>query len=283
MSEPDLSTLADQPYAQIGDRKLLWDIYRTKGRPPGAPAVLLVHGGGFTSGSRAQVKDAAIGFARRGFVALAIEYRLVAEAAWPAQLNDVQAAIRAAGMQADSLGFDPGKLFLVGFSAGAQLGLIACGAGPGFLGDDASPDADAPAGVAGIAAYFPSARLGERQRLALQISPERASELATASPINMAAGLPPTIFLHGTGDRAARFQDALDLHEAVLANGGEAEIALFSRLPHGFVKLDGMLELTTGLIASFFDRTVLNRETFEPAREAWAQFMDQVNPPLPDN
>ena len=93
--------------------------------------------------------------ARHGFLAVAPEYRLLGESPWPAQLEDVKAAIRWTRANADSLGIHPDRIAIIGFSAGAQLALMAGGTPDmpvfkGKGGNDTITDR-----VAAVIAFFP--------------------------------------------------------------------------------------------------------------------------------
>ena len=78
-----------------GERPLRWNVFRPAAPADGAPVALLIHGGGWRGGDRAAMTGACEAFARQGYVAIAPEYRLLGEAAWPAPLSDVRTAIRA--------------------------------------------------------------------------------------------------------------------------------------------------------------------------------------------
>ena len=104
----------DAVYAEVG-RPLRWNVFRPAAAVAGAPGILVYHGGGWRVGDRANMTAACEAFARRGWVAIAPEYRLLGEAPWPAPLDDTRAAIRAAREQAARLGSPPtassGRLF----------------------------------------------------------------------------------------------------------------------------------------------------------------------------
>ena len=104
------------------------DLYRPVERLRPRPAVVLIHGGGMWTGSRADMAGPAGQLAEAGYVALAIDYRLVDAAAgrhrWPAQLDDVQLAVRWVRANAARLGVDPDRLAAYGWSAGGQLAAL---------------------------------------------------------------------------------------------------------------------------------------------------------------
>jgi acetyl esterase/lipase len=114
-------------YGEAEGRELLLDVYSPPQRERPRPAVLLIHGGGFVGGSRADVDivTAARHLAQTGYVAFAIDYRLVDLAqpgpAWPAPLDDVQRAVRWVRAQAATYGVDPERIGAYGISAGAGL------------------------------------------------------------------------------------------------------------------------------------------------------------------
>ncbi len=93
-------------FGQGGGRDLRCDIFTPPGKPHDAPAVLLVHGGGWRSGDRSQLRGYGVLLGREGFVCVASEYRLTPASRWPAQLHDVKAAIRWMRANADRLGID---------------------------------------------------------------------------------------------------------------------------------------------------------------------------------
>ena len=70
----DIAVERDVVYAG-GERPLLWNIFRSAAATDKAPVVLLFHGGGWRVGHRMAMSDACTAYARRGYVAIAPEYR----------------------------------------------------------------------------------------------------------------------------------------------------------------------------------------------------------------
>ena len=137
----DLTIERDVQYGQVNGQKLLLDVYRPAAGQALRPAVLFVHGGGWSMGSKENFKDEAMGLAKFGYVTFSIDYRLAADGRnlWPAQLDDTQRAVRWVRAHADKYHIDPQRIGALGHSAGGQL--------VAFLGTrDTRDNSDARAG-----------------------------------------------------------------------------------------------------------------------------------------
>ena len=83
--------------------------------------MIVIHGGGWDSGSRAELPQLDHWIADHGYAVAAIDYRLAPRWAWPAQADDLRAAIAYVKTHAKQLGVNPKKLVLFGRSAGGQI------------------------------------------------------------------------------------------------------------------------------------------------------------------
>jgi acetyl esterase/lipase len=88
------------------------------------PAVIVIHGGAWRSGDKRQLRNLAELFARRGYVAAAINYRLAPKWSYPAQLDDCQRAVRWLRKNAKEFRVDPKRFGAAGASAGGHLALL---------------------------------------------------------------------------------------------------------------------------------------------------------------
>jgi acetyl esterase/lipase len=262
----------DAIYAD-GVRPLRWNIFRPAAAARNAPAVLLYHGGGWRVGDRSTMSAACTAFARLGYVAIAPEYRLLGEAPWPAPLADARTAVRAVRAKAGSLGISPSHIFLTGYSAGAHLALIASSgvAGPASVDE---PYPDRSEAVAGVAVFFPPARIDTQIGAMIGISDP--AMLAAMSPITHAKQYPPTILFCGDEDVMTPPELSMDLYFAIRKVGGVADLRLYSNLIHEFVSLPGMMQTTIEDAAAFFARTVLNKPTFDVALGKLRQWWEDV-------
>ena len=123
----EIEVQRDVVYAVNGERKMTADVFvpRAAAKRPRA-AVIVVHGGGWLKGDKAKFHPLATALARRGYVAVAIGYRLGGEAKFPAAVHDCNAATRWLRASARRYHVDPKRIGAVGGSAGGHLvGLMA--------------------------------------------------------------------------------------------------------------------------------------------------------------
>jgi triacylglycerol lipase len=127
-------------FANRDGAAILADVYVPNSDGP-HPTVVLVHGGYWRFGSKAAMAAEAKDLAQRGYVAIAINYRLAPADKFPAQIHDVKSAIMWARENAATYDIDTDNIGLFGYSAGAHLALLAGLTDPsaGLEGPDAGP------------------------------------------------------------------------------------------------------------------------------------------------
>ncbi len=141
----------DLRYSDAGKRGLL-DVYRPVDREvAGAPVLIQVHGGGWTLGSKDEQGIPLMQrMAERGWVCVAINYRLAPRDAFPAQIIDVKKAIAWVKEHIEEYGGDPSYVVISGGSAGGHLAALAALTPndpeyqPGFEGADTQVQAAVP-------------------------------------------------------------------------------------------------------------------------------------------
>jgi acetyl esterase len=103
------------------------DAYLPTGATQKTPGVILVHGGSFVGGDKANVTAIADVLAQDGMAAFSINYRLDSPtvAGYPMEVQDVMAAVGYVRAHAGTYDVDPTRLALFGSSAGATLAVQA--------------------------------------------------------------------------------------------------------------------------------------------------------------
>jgi acetyl esterase/lipase len=108
------------------------------------PAIVAIHGGAWRGGDKAWGEQFAKELCPYGYVVFSINYRLAgrAGATWPAQIEDVQGALRYIRANADRFRIDPDRIAALGMSAGGHLATMVA-----LRDDPAGPDGRVSAAV----------------------------------------------------------------------------------------------------------------------------------------
>ena len=127
------------------------------------PAILIIHGGGWSAGSKNDMvyRTLMVDYAMKGYVVCNMNYRLVQEAPLPACIEDVRCAIRWMKANAQQLGIDPQRIGTYGHSAGGHLSLMAgVAADSKSFADDKDPLKEFDCSVACAAGGAPPTEIG---------------------------------------------------------------------------------------------------------------------------
>jgi len=220
----------------VGHRPLSLDL-RTPDAA-GAPLVVFLHGGGWLRGSR-RVFTPGISDARSfdrivaaGFAVASCEYRLSGEARFPAQVDDVDAAIGWLQEHGAEYGADAARPVLWGVSAGATLAALT-----GLRRDDVRGVVDwfGPADLLAMADHDTGEQPEETREARWLGGPasDRPELACAASPVLQAhSGAPPFHIAHGTADEHVPFAQSEALAASLRAVGVEVEFHPVARGRH---------------------------------------------------
>lgn len=255
---------SDVVFTQRSGQPLHLDIFRPATPPPatGYPAILCIHGGGWSQGSR-HFTWLAPGLVKAGFLVISPDYRLTNTAIFPAQIDDVRDAAAWMLAHAKELQINPQRIGLAGGSAGGHLALL-LGLAPsqGYPGGESSmlPNNTFKA----ICALYPPTDLATIVPFPLRSSPDNLvakllggsvndkAELArTASPIEYVnPDSPPILLIHGQKDRLVPVSQSTALNDAYRKAGAKSEMIILPEAGHGFPPD----QKTETQIADFFAR-----------------------------
>ena len=111
-------------YKQTKSSTQTIDIYQKNKQSKKAPLIMLIHGGGWQSGTPALMAALAISLVKRGYIVATPSYRLSDEAPYPAALEDIADALLWLKKYASRYNIDSTKIALAGGSAGGQLAAL---------------------------------------------------------------------------------------------------------------------------------------------------------------
>ena len=124
-SSDSVTTQLGITYANHDGVELAGDLYLPKGKT-GAPALVVVHGGGWVQGARSAFQYWGPYLASRGIAMFTISYRLATKGkTFPQAVQDVLAGVQFVRGKAGEFGIDPQRIGLMGASAGAHLASLA--------------------------------------------------------------------------------------------------------------------------------------------------------------
>lgn len=223
----------DVRYGTAGGKPLLLDAYLPASGADRRPAVVMIHGGGWRVGDKASWADEANRFAARGWVAFSVNYRLDEPSAFPAEVDDVQAAVRWVRSHAGEYRVDPERIAALGESAGGHLTAMLATLGDGALGRGAR--------IRVGAAWSPPVDLAELARIRgdqwstpllgcpLATCPDR---FAQASPVTFVDRSDAPLYLINSTDEMVPLSQAQALAARLTAAGVDHQLDVLPGTRH---------------------------------------------------
>lgn len=272
-------TLADLPYVSSGHEAQRLDLYLPASGDGAHPLIIWIHGGAWYSGSKDGIPAAAKELVARGYVVASVGYRLSQVARYPAQIEDVKAAVRWLRAHAHAYGIDPDRIGVWGESAGGHLAAL-LGVTGNIRDFDAGEHLDQSSAVQCVVDWYGPANLldwgvpespstespesGIYRLLGGPVSQNREAA-RRASPVHLVNGRSaPFLLIHGDQDPVVPLAQSRMLHEALLQAGVESELLTITGAAHGGPEFHTTENI--GPIITFFDRHLRDTCPERPAR-----------------
>lgn len=253
--------IRDITYSSVSGRQLKLDLYLPAQAHAARPLVIWVHGGAWRRGSKndfpARNPLLATELLNNGYALASVEYRLSGEAVFPAQQQDIAAALQFLAEHSDEYGLNRRNFLLGGRSAGAHLAALAA----------VSASGQEAYTIRALAVFFGIYDLAaletQKARANAANAPEalllgappsaRPAEARAASPIrHVSPQSPPAIILHGLADTNAPAEQSRAFHAALQQNGVTSQLHLLERARHGDPVFDTAEPV--GNVVEFFNR-----------------------------
>jgi acetyl esterase/lipase len=253
----------DVTYATVGDDKLQLDVASPQGLDHPVPAIVVIHGGGWMAGRRQDMTSTAKQLAEHGYVAATISYRFAPKHKFPAQIEDVKAAVRYLRANAKKLQIDPQRIGAVGVSAGAHLSMMLGLMDPADGMEGSGGNADQSSKVQAVVSFVGPVNLARNSYNPAQTQiltawlgadpKEKQAECKQASPLTyINKGDAPLLCFFGSKDPLVSYDQAFVIGDALAKAGIPGRVELLLGAGHGWggPELDRTMEATV----DFFDQ-----------------------------
>ncbi|WBL24713.1 alpha/beta hydrolase [Zunongwangia sp. HGR-M22] len=251
----------DITYKKTKTSNLKLDVYYPSVKnDKNCPGVLLIHGGGWISGSKENQRIMAQHLADNGFVAVTASYRLSPEAIYPAAVIDLKDALRWMRKNAETYKLNPNKIAVLGTSAGAQLAALV-GVTPNSelyneKNEAISSAVQAIVNVDGIVSFVHPEASAEGEIAGLWLNGSRTENPKNwkeASPLEYVdENTPPTLFINSSMPRFHAGRD--DMVKILNKNNIYSEVHTLEGSPHSFWLLEPWFEPTVEFTVSFLNK-----------------------------
>lgn len=234
-----MKTMFDQVYDSKNGISLSYDLFMPDTEEL-LPVVICIHGGGWVSGEKSDMREIALYFAKNGFAAACPEYRLAPLYSYPAAVEDCKSFVQFLRTNATDLGLSKSHIGSIGNSAGGYLStfLSICG---NESNENKDRQVNAAVDIAGlvdltnprekhpaiswdfIEQYMGCSYEGN------ELIWSEASPLYAVSP-----KASPILIIHGSQDDIVWPDQSLRLHEAYKEAGVESELVLLEGEGHSY-------------------------------------------------
>jgi acetyl esterase/lipase len=259
----------DVIYCSSEGPNLLMDLYYPDSKSTQLPVVVYVHGGGWYSGD----KNSEIGqdfipeLIKRGYLVVAINYRLAPRYEFPAQIEDLKCAVRFLRENAETYGLDPQRIGVFGESAGghlaALLGVTDENSGFDCTGNCCDQSSRVKAvvdmfGPADLTLTFETYRDMLMEHVFGTDDPE-SNIIKRASPVTyISSDDAPFLIIQGQKDGVVLPNQSEELYQKLVASNVPASLVMVKNAGHEFVPVGGALDPNLseirGLVGNFFDQ-----------------------------
>lgn len=240
----------DVEYANINGISLKADVYYPLDQSKKYPGIAMVHGGGWISGSKENEKFMAMELASKGYVVIAIGYRLADVAKYPAGVEDIETGIQWLKENHKKYSLNKKKMVVLGESAGAQMATL--------VGVKKKNKLQAIVNVDGVVSFvheesgkegtYDAYWLGYQQKDNPKIWKE-------ASPLEYVdKNTPPTLFINSSQPRFHAGRD--DMMKKLKTYNIPTEFHEIKDTPHSFWSAEPWFTETLNLTVDFLNKVL---------------------------
>lgn len=235
----DIEVFKDIVYKQVDSVSLKLDVYKLKTLKTATPALVFIHGGGWSKGNKSDYLSYLIDYAKKGYVTVTVSYRLSKVAPFPAAVQDVKCAVQWIRAHSKEYMINPDKIAVIGGSAGGHLAMMLAYSDEKEFAHKC-PDTSYRKVQAVVNIYGPTDMTTEYARNrgeCLQFLGKSYQEIPdlyqAASPRTyISSDDPPTLIFHGTIDSLVPVSQSDSLHKWLDQAGVPNEYHRLKGWPH---------------------------------------------------
>ena len=226
-------------FGSEGGEKQLLDLYLPTTEEALRPAIVFIHGGGWSGGDKGGWAKQAEEMAKLGYVAISINYRLAPKHKYPAAVIDSQGAVRWLKINSEKYRIDPERIGSMGDSAGGHLAAML---GVRETYPNSAPKDAFSSKVNCVVDYYGRMDLvlsggahDYRPDFIGKSLPEGETLYREASPITYVSKTSaPFLIVQGARDPQVEPAQSYKMIEALDRAGVEATLIVISKQGHGF-------------------------------------------------
>ena len=272
-----VKVISNLEYSKVGNNSLLLDLYFPDTylleNTSALPVIIYVHGGGWRKGDKREcpAKELATELLTEGYVIACIDYRLSGQAKFPAQIQDVKAAVRWLRANAIKYNLNPDQFGAWGISAGGHL-VSLLGTSGNITEFESGDNLEYSSQVQAVVDWFGSVdplkiiglnevhteyyeAVGELLGTS-KLEQYSIEKVNTINPITyITADDPPFLIMHGDQDKTVPFNQSLIFYQALIKN--KINSTLYEAKGEGH-SLDDPKYIK--MMVSFFDLHLKNKQ-----------------------
>lgn len=205
------------------------DVYPPLDAGEPAPVVVFFYGGTWRDGEREAYRFVGNALAESGALVIIPDYRKYPQVRFPTFMDDAARAVAWAHANAAAHGGDPGHIVLAGHSAGGHIAALLA-TDRSYLRRAGVPDR-AIGGLVGLAGAYDFLPSEDEDLVA--IFGADPDQQARSQPVNFVSGNePPTLLLHGTGDRLVEVRNSRRFAQSLTAHDVDVELIELEGVGH---------------------------------------------------
>lgn len=234
-----------------------------------APAVVYIHGGGWSGGDKASERERANARAlsKEGYAVFSINYHLttflgeryksdIKTPGWPQNIYDCKSAVRYVRHNADKYKIDPGRIAVMGSSAGGHLALLTALSSENKELNDGALYTDVSSSVKCVISLYGIPDIRTWGGNAFMGSDPKANpqEWALASPVtHLTEKSPPVMLIHGDKDRTVDVALSTNFAQVLSQRKHPHKLMIVKNAGHSFHLKSKLNDLTPDVV-KFLDK-----------------------------